>query len=365
MSNRKNTPFTNEHFAAFCQSMIGQPYWYGCVVYKCAEDLRARKAAQYPSHYGSERTRRYKQDIAAKKVCSDCVGGCKGYAWTGGGLGVVESIGTGKTFTSKYGANGCPDKSANGMFDYAKSKGMDWGVIKTLPEIVGLALRFDGHVGYYIGNGYAVEWKGFAYGCVKTKVAGRGWTHWYKLPFINYEGGGTVVTPPAVDVTLGSRLLKPGMKGADVKALQGLLLQLGYKLPKYGADGDYGAETETAVKAFQKAEGLEIDGKYGDKSHAALMAAVADDDAGKQEGPNIEDEPAKVPESAEKPRRVVIVSNGGKVNIRVGNGTGYALITTVADGTTFDYVATAPNGWNAVVVGAQIGWVSGLYSKII
>ena len=191
MSNRKSTPFTNEHFAAFCQSMIGQPYWYGCVVYKCAEDLRARKAAQYPSHYGSDRTSRYRQDIAAKKVCADCVGGCKGYAWTGGGIGVLESIGTGKAFTSKHGANGCPDKSANGMFDYAKSKGMDWGVIKTLPEIVGLALRFDGHVGYYIGNGYAVEWRGFAHGCVKTKVAGRGWTHWYKLPFINYESGGS------------------------------------------------------------------------------------------------------------------------------------------------------------------------------
>ncbi len=185
MSNRINTPFTNEHFAAWCLKMLGQPYWYGCVIYKCTESLRSRKANQYPDHYGSSRTARYRQDIAAKKVAADCIGGSKGYAWTGGGQGVLEAIGTDKTFSSKYGSNGCPDKGANSMFAYAKSKGMDWGAIGTLPELVGVALHKSGHVGYYVGGGYAVEWRGFAYGCVKTKVAGRGWTYWYKLPFIN------------------------------------------------------------------------------------------------------------------------------------------------------------------------------------
>lgn len=35
-----------------------------------------------------------------------------------------------------------------------------------------------------------------------------------------------------------------------------------------------------------------------------------------------------------------------------------------ADGTVFEHVATAANGWHAVKVGSQIGWVSGKYSKI-
>ena len=35
-----------------------------------------------------------------------------------------------------------------------------------------------------------------------------------------------------------------------------------------------------------------------------------------------------------------------------------------ADGTVFEYVATAANGWHAVKVGSQIGWVSGKYSEI-
>ena len=112
---------------------------------------------------------------------------------------------------------------------------------------------------------------------MKTKVAGRGWTYWYKLPFINY-GDSDVTIPAPVEGTAsyarGDRLIKKGCKGADVVALQEALLKLGYALPKYGTDGKYGAETEAAVLAFQKATSLTQDGKYGSQSHAALMAAL-------------------------------------------------------------------------------------------
>ena len=179
MSERINTPFTNEHFADWCLKMAEKksPYWYGTCVYKASTSVLNSKTRQYPSHYGSSRTSRYKKDIANKQVVSDCVGGCKGYAWTNGGQGVLESIGTDQKYTSKYGSNGCPDKSASGMFSYCKSKGMDWGSIDTLPDIVGLALFTDGHIGYYVGGGYAVEWRGFNYGCVKTVVKERTWKH--------------------------------------------------------------------------------------------------------------------------------------------------------------------------------------------
>ena len=62
--------------------------------------------------------------------------------------------------------------------------------------------------------------------------------------------------------------------------------------------------------------------------------------------------------------RVKIVCNSGTMNIRVGNGTDYARITAVAGGTEFEHVATAANGWHAVKVGSQVGWVSGKYSEI-
>ena len=355
MAERINTPFTNEHFIAFCEKMLGQPYWFGTCLYKCRASLLASKSRQYPDAYASSRQNRYQQDVAQKKVAADCIGACKGYAWTGGGVGVLESIGTDKTYASKYGSNGCPDKGATGMFTYAKSKGMDWGVIDTLPEIVGLALYKAGHAGYYAGNGYAIEWKGFSYGCVKTKVAGRGWTHWYKLPFIDYGDGDMSLPAPVEDTAsyaLGDRLLKKGRKGADVVALQEALLKLGYALPRYGADGKYGVETESAVLAFQKATGLTQDGKYGNQSHAVLMVMLSDQSDEEQSNP-------------ETPADKALIITGNNVPVMNGNGTQYSLISIVSAGATFPFVATAANGWHAMVVNGQVGWVAGESSRIL
>ena len=116
-------------------------------------------------------------------------------------------------------------------------------------------------------------------------------------------------------------------------------MQLGYALPKYGADAEFGVETEKALLAFQKKAGLEADGKYGDKTHAALMDAVADDD-GQPETPEqpAPEEPAPVGTTA------VIISEDGNVNVRCGNGTEYARISAVAPGTVLEYVATACHG---------------------
>ena len=362
MSERVDTPFTAEHFVAYCLRMVGHPYWYGTCGYKATGSLLSRKTKQYPSHYGSGRTSRYKQDIANKEVVCDCIGGAKGYAWTGGGQAILDAIGTDMSVPSTYGSHGCPDKGANSMFSYAKSKGMDWGTLDTLPDIVGLALHKDGHVGYTVGDGYAVEWQGFSSGCVKTKIAGRGWTSWFKLPFIDYNDGTSREENPTLDAPLGSRLLKKGMIGTDVKALQELMMQLGYDLPKYGADGKFGSETEAAVLDFQKDQEILQDGKYGSETHAALMDAVADDDEGNKDEPETDPIP-------ETPRpagmTVVIVSEGGKVNIRAGNGTQYARLSSVAPGTTFEHIATAANGWHAVPFGNHVGWVSGSFSRIV
>ena len=357
MSDRLNTPFTNEQFAAYCLRMVGQPYWYGTCGYKATASLLTRKTNQYPTHYKSSRTARYKQDIADKKVVADCIGGAKGYAWTGGGQAMLDAIGTDGSVSNKYGANGCPDKGAGGMFTYAKSKGKAWGEISTIPEVVGLAVHKEGHVGYYVGDGYVVEWRGFNYGCVKTKLLDRSWLYWYELPFIDYGDALKNAEAVPMELTLGCRLLQKNMTGADVTELQEALLSLGYTL-EHGADGKFGAETQKAVKAFQKKAGLTQDGKYGDQTHAALMDALADDEDG-DEAPSVEEAPAPVPE-----RKVVLVSANGKVNIRIGNGTNYARITSAKAGTAFTHVATAENGWHAVVVGSRAGWVSGEYSKI-
>ena len=373
MNERVNTPFTAEHFVAYCLRMVGHPYWYGTCGYKATSSLLSRKAKQYPSHYGSGRTSRYKQDIANKEVVCDCIGGAKGYAWTGGGQAILDAIGTDMSVPSTYGSHGCPDKGANSMFSYAKSKGCAWGTMASLPEVPGLALTKDGHVGYYIGNGWAVEWQGFAYGCVKTQVSKRPWTHWYALPFLDYGDvlqTAPVHTPdtPATEYTLGSRSLEKGAKGTDVKTMQELLLQLDFSLPKYGADGSFGAETLSALKAFQSKAGIKADGIYGSETHAALMAAVADQDEAQAPSEPVKPE-ATEPETTVPdvptvtPKVVTIVCGSGTVNIRTGNDTKYSRITAAKNGVSFEWVATAANGWHAIVVNGQVGWVSGQYGK--
>lgn len=68
------------------------------------------------------------------------------------------------------------------------------------------------------------------------------------------------------------RELYAGTKGSDVKVLQRLLICLGYDLGSYGADGDFGAKTTAAVKAYQKAKGLSADGIVGVNTWKALLA---------------------------------------------------------------------------------------------
>ena len=68
-----------------------------------------------------------------------------------------------------------------------------------------------------------------------------------------------------------NKTIRKGDKGELVKYAQTLLMQKGFALPKYGADGDYGSETVNAVKAFQKANGLSADGVIGVKTWAKLL----------------------------------------------------------------------------------------------
>lgn len=64
--------------------------------------------------------------------------------------------------------------------------------------------------------------------------------------------------------------LQKGDSGSEVKTMQTMLIKCGYSCGKYGADGDFGSGTETALKSFQKAYKLEVDGKYGTASKAKL-----------------------------------------------------------------------------------------------
>ena len=196
------------------------------------------------------------------------------------------------------------------------------------------------HVGLFIGDDTVIEAKGTAFGVVTSKLSH--WDEWGELPGVDYtnEGSETFVTT-----------LRKGDKGEDVRVLQNKLLALGYGLPKYGADGSYGAETTAAVIAFQTDKGLMTDGICGPITQAALESVDTGDTTTDPEAPAT--------------KKVVIVSSVDEVSIRAGNDESYSQIGIANDGNDYEWVATAENGWHAIALENQVGWVSGEVCKII
>lgn len=148
----------------------GWGYVWGTFGNVLTAEVFASKLAQYPDGVGN-----YEDFIRENWIgrrTADCVGLIKSYGWYDP-----------ETQTIQYGSHGMPDLGANQMY-YTASES---GTIDTIPEIPGLAVWHDGHIGVYIGNGEVIEAMGTKYGVVKTQLAGRGWTHWLKIAYINYE----------------------------------------------------------------------------------------------------------------------------------------------------------------------------------
>ena len=133
------------------------------------------------------------------------------------------------------------------------------------------------HIGLYVGAGTVIEAAGTEQGVITSKVTASKWDRWGKMKYVDYANE-TTVKPEDPEHTIPEapetrKTQRKGDKGDAVKDLQEQLIRLGYPLPKYGADGDFGKETETAVKAFQMDNGLKADGVVGAKTYAALDKA--------------------------------------------------------------------------------------------
>ena len=148
----------------------GWGYVWGTYGNVLTDSLFDYKLEQYPDGVGN-----YEDFIEANWLggrTTDCVGLIKGYGWLDP-----------DTLTIGYATNGMPDYGANQMYRSASVS----GTIDTIPEIPGLAVWCDGHIGVYIGDGEVIEAMGTKYGVVKTKLADRNWTHWLEIEYISYD----------------------------------------------------------------------------------------------------------------------------------------------------------------------------------
>ncbi len=78
---------------------------------------------------------------------------------------------------------------------------------------------------------------------------------------------------PVITVQRSLRLKSTRMTGDDVREAQMLLIAHGFDVGSSGADGIFGPATDAAVRAFQSAKNLEVDGIIGAKTWAALRTA--------------------------------------------------------------------------------------------
>lgn len=94
--------------------------------------------------------------------------------------------------------------------------------------------------------------------------------------------------------------LKRGSRGSKVKEVQEYLLALGYDLGQMGVDGKFGRRTRAAVRAYQKAAGLKVDGIVGKQTYAKLK----DQANAKSPTDDKKDKPAKTDKPATKPEPI-------------------------------------------------------------
>lgn len=102
------------------------------------------------------------------------------------------------------------------------------------------------------------------------KVNGKG-IRGYGVPKYDAEVKPAETTNSKGVCTVEVKILRNGSKGDAVRALQTLLIGYGHSCGRSGADGSFGPATEKALKAYQKARGLTVDGICGPKTWAKLL----------------------------------------------------------------------------------------------
>ena len=133
------------------------------------------------------------------------------------------------------------------------------------------------HVGWVCGflpNGdvLVMEERGLKYGFVVTQMSKRSWKY-RGLMTKRYTYDGSTVQPENTGKPVFTRVLKHGRKGEDVIELKKLLIKAGYTkgiTTDTKSSGNYYGSTVSAVKAYQRDNGLTVDGKAGKNTITAL-----------------------------------------------------------------------------------------------
>ncbi len=191
------------------------------------------------------------------------------------------------------------------------------------------------------GDWIVVEARGVAYGVVRTKLSERKWNCWgWMTRYFDYGA----IAEEDIPKEYGWRNLRRGMVGSDVAALQRDLITLNYSVGADGADGEFGRNTESALIAFQLAQGLEADGIAGPETYGRIFKLLP--------------ETGDMPE-AEEPTKNIQIRQGQTWNVRTQPTTKSASMGIARRGELYA-AGDGPEteGWVSIRYNGQSAWVS-------
>ena len=240
------------------ESMIGWPYAWGATGQDCTPEKRTYFMNRSAIGAGDAELIRKRCQVL-NGSCALC-GGCKYYPGNARTRiqdcqGFLKELYKSIGITLKGG--GCTSmwNDNSNWTEKGLIADMPAGAVCLVFKHVSSTGKMD-HVGLHIGGGQIIHCSGEV---KRGKTSEKGWTH-YAIPK-GMEGEIPMTDKPT---------LRRGSKGEYVTKLQTMLIQRGYDLGKWGADGSFGAATEAAVKLFQTDSGLASDGIVGPSTWTAL-----------------------------------------------------------------------------------------------
>lgn len=150
------------------------------------------------------------------------------------------------------------------------------GIVKAVGYILGMSALKNVSASMYTGNQSAVlTGAGFTRLTFSTSNLVVGDIIWKSgHTAIVVDGAtGTASASTSSSTKASSRYPCKGWTGSQVRAIQSALVAKGYSVGSAGIDGDFGTDTDAAVRRFQSDNSLDVDGIVGPKTSAKLLGS--------------------------------------------------------------------------------------------
>ena len=235
---------------------VGWPYVFGAAGEMCTPENRRKYAGYRPDHAAKINgacpvLSNNQSSCAGCKWCGCRIFDCRGYTrWL---LAMVGLSLYGGTVTAQW------ETSSNWALK---------GDVKNMPRNLVCCIFREGHTGMHLPGDVTRHCGGRKGEVQEEPLPGNPKWLRFGIPAGLYTNDELRKAGVNVDTAKNIPTLRRGAEGDLVEELQAILnAKYGFSLD---VDGSFGANTEAAVKAFQKSKGLTVDGIVGSKTRAAL-----------------------------------------------------------------------------------------------